>query len=158
MPSIDMNITVKTDIYPSACTKRTNNFHNICTVEPLYNTIVFSSKYSQKTSHSSPVRARYGVSFVSSKPDPYPTPVDVVVYLISAIMNRVIKRFYCMLMTLRISILLSSTNHINSMNTSAQWLLHSMITWLQISFHLQCSAIKKSVDKALLQCAFKAFI
>ena len=55
----------------------------------------FSSKYSQKTSHSSPVRARYGVSFVSSKPDPYPTPVDVVVYLISAIMNRVIKRFYC---------------------------------------------------------------
>ena len=55
----------------------------------------FSSKYSQKTSHSSPVRARYRVSFVSSKPDPYPTPVDVVVYLISAIMNRVIKRFYC---------------------------------------------------------------
>ena len=36
------------------------------------------------------------MSFVSSKPDPYPTPVDVVVYLISAIMNRVIKRFYCM--------------------------------------------------------------
>ena len=35
------------------------------------------------------------MSFVSSKPDPYPTPVDVVVYLISAIMNRVIKRFYC---------------------------------------------------------------
>ena len=34
------------------------------------------------------------MSFVSSKPDPYPTPVDVVVYLISAIMNRVIKRFY----------------------------------------------------------------
>ena len=32
---------------------------------------------------------------MSSKPDPYPTPVDVVVYLISAIMNRVIKRFYC---------------------------------------------------------------
>ena len=35
------------------------------------------------------------MSFVSSKPDPYPTPVDVVIYLISAIMNRVIKRFYC---------------------------------------------------------------
>ena len=34
---------------------------------------------------------------MSSKPDPYPTPVDVVVYLISAIMNRVIKRFYCIL-------------------------------------------------------------
>ena len=40
------------------------------------------------------------MSFVSSKPDPYPTPVDVVVYLISAIMNRVIKRFYCMSATL----------------------------------------------------------
>ena len=38
------------------------------------------------------------MSFVSSKPDPYPTPVDVVVYLISAIMNRVIKRFYCNLL------------------------------------------------------------
>ena len=40
------------------------------------------------------------MSFVSSKPDPYPTPVDVVVYLISAIMNRVIKRFYCMIFKL----------------------------------------------------------
>ena len=37
------------------------------------------------------------MSFVSSKPDPYPTPVDVVVYLISAIINRVIKRFYCII-------------------------------------------------------------
>ena len=67
----------------------------ICTVEPLYNTIVFHQNTHKKTSHSSPVRARYGVSFVSSKPDPYPTPVDVVVYFISAIMNHVIKRFYC---------------------------------------------------------------
>ena len=61
------------------------------TVEPLYNTIVFHQNTHKR------VRARYGVSFVSSKPDPYPTPVDVVVYLISAIMNRVIKRFYCRL-------------------------------------------------------------
>ena len=59
----------------------------ICTVEPLYNTIVF-----HQNTHK-----RYGVSFVSSKPDPYPTPVDVVVYLIAAIMNRVIKRFYCII-------------------------------------------------------------
>ena len=47
------------------------------------------------------------MSFVSSKPDPYPTPVDVVVYLISAIMNRVIKRFYCIIIepstTIRLS-------------------------------------------------------
>ena len=35
------------------------------------------------------------MSFVSSNSDPYPTPVDVVVCLISAAMNRVIKRFYC---------------------------------------------------------------
>ena len=41
------------------------------------------------------------MSFVSSKPDPYPTPVDVVVHLISAIMNRVIKRFYCILIRMQ---------------------------------------------------------
>ena len=58
------------------------------TVEPLYNTIVFH----QNTHKRHPIARP---SFVSSKPDPYPTPVDVVVYLISAIMNRVIKRFYC---------------------------------------------------------------
>ena len=46
------------------------------------------------------------MSFVSSKPDPYPTPVDVVVYLISAIMNRVIKRFYCMLIKMCVSVLM----------------------------------------------------
>ena len=46
------------------------------------------------------------MSFVSSKPDPYPTPVDVVVYLISAIMNRVIKRFYCIVMVIFVDSLL----------------------------------------------------
>ena len=58
------------------------------TVETLYNTIVFH----QNTHKRHPIARP---SFVSSKPDPYPTPVNVVVYLISAIMNRVIKRFYC---------------------------------------------------------------
>ena len=60
------------------------------------------------------------MSFVSSKPDPYPTPVDVVVYLISAIMNRVIKRFYCtkrpvnrIVLQVRINIILYSRSRAN---------------------------------------------
>ena len=36
-------------------------------VLPLYNMIIFSPKYTPKTLHSSPVRARYGVSIVCSK-------------------------------------------------------------------------------------------
>ena len=60
------------------------------------------------------------MSFVSSKPDPYPTPVDVVVYLISAIMNRVIKRFYCnnnFVITITITII-KNTNTNTNINTN----------------------------------------
>ena len=60
----------------------------------LYNK--FSSKYSQKTHHSSPLRQVMGcILWVKSLI--CPTPVDFVVYLISAIMNHVIKRFYCII-------------------------------------------------------------
>ena len=44
-----------------------NFWQSIYTVKPHYNTVIFSPKYWQKTLYSSPVRARYGVSFVSSK-------------------------------------------------------------------------------------------
>ena len=43
----------------------------------------FPPKVSQKTHHSSPVRARYGVSFVDSFSDLYSAPVTAVMYAIS---------------------------------------------------------------------------
>ena len=43
----------------------------------------FSHKKSQKTSHSSPIRARHGVSFVDSVPDWYFASVSVIINVIS---------------------------------------------------------------------------
>ena len=43
----------------------------------------FSHKYSQKTPHSSPVRARYGVSFMNPTSDWYSASVHVIVHVIS---------------------------------------------------------------------------
>ena len=51
-------------------------------------------KYSQKTLHSSPERARYGVSFVSSKGNILCRLVKIELYKIFAIINRAIKGLY----------------------------------------------------------------
>ena len=48
--------------------------------EPLW--CRFSHKYSQKTPHSSPVRARYGVSIVSSKFELYSVAIIEMLYVI----------------------------------------------------------------------------
>ena len=53
-------------------------------------------KYSQKTLHSSPERARYGVSFVSSKGNILCGLVKIELYKIFAIINRAIKGLHCM--------------------------------------------------------------
>ena len=54
-------------------------------------------KYSQKTLHSSPERARYGVSFVSSKGNILCRLVKIELYKIFAIINRAIKGLHCIL-------------------------------------------------------------
>ena len=54
-------------------------------------------KYSQKTLHSSPERARYGVSFVSSKGNILCRLVKIELYKIFAIINRAIKGLHCTL-------------------------------------------------------------
>ena len=53
------------------------------TVRCYYNPSQFSQKYSQKTSHSSPVRARYEVSFVNPASDWYSAWVPAIIYAIS---------------------------------------------------------------------------
>ena len=53
-------------------------------------------KYSLKTLHSSPERARYGVSFVSSKGNMLCRLVKIELYKIFAIINRAIKGLHCM--------------------------------------------------------------
>ena len=65
------------------------------TVETFYNTGQFLLKYSQKTLHSSPERARYGVSFVSSKGNILCRLVKIELYKIFAIINRAIKGLHC---------------------------------------------------------------
>ena len=52
-------------------------------------------KYSQKTLHSSPERARYGVSFVSSKGNILCRLVKIELYKIFAMINRAIKGLHC---------------------------------------------------------------
>ena len=52
-------------------------------------------KYSQKTLHSSPERARYGVSFVSSKGNILCRLIKIELYKIFAIINRAIKGLHC---------------------------------------------------------------
>ena len=54
-------------------------------------------KYSLKTLHSSPERARYGVSFVSSKGNILCRLVKIELYKIFAIINRAIKGLHCTL-------------------------------------------------------------
>ena len=44
----------------------------------------FSHKYSQKTPHSSPVRASYGVSFMDPASDWYSAAPPVIIYVISS--------------------------------------------------------------------------
>ena len=53
------------------------------TVQYRYNAVNILPEFSQKTHHSSPVRARYGVSFVDSISYSYSTPVTAVMYAIS---------------------------------------------------------------------------
>ena len=53
------------------------------TVRCRYDAINFIKKYSQKTPHSSPVRARYGASFVDSASDWYSASVPAMIYAIS---------------------------------------------------------------------------
>ena len=53
-------------------------------------------KYSQKTLHSSPERARYGVSFVSSKGNIFCRLIKIELYKIFAIINRAIRGLHCM--------------------------------------------------------------
>ena len=48
----------------------------------IFITQYFDMKYSQRTLHSSPVRASYEVSFVSSKSDLYPVFLTVILYMI----------------------------------------------------------------------------
>ena len=48
-----------------------------------YNTVTFFHKYPQRTLHSSPGRARYGVSFVDSASVWYSTSVPAVIYAMS---------------------------------------------------------------------------
>ena len=52
-------------------------------------------KYSWKTLHSSPGRARYGVSFVSSKGNILCRLIKIELYKIFAITNRAIKGLHC---------------------------------------------------------------
>ena len=52
------------------------------TVGPLHNIIIFLKKYSQRTVHSSPVRASYGVSFVSSRSELFPSLVIITQHVI----------------------------------------------------------------------------
>ena len=53
-------------------------------------------KYSKKTLHSSPERARYGVSFVSSKGNILCRLIKIELFKIFAIINRAIKGLHCM--------------------------------------------------------------
>ena len=48
-----------------------------------YNVVNFFQKYSQKTTHSSPIRPRYGVSFVDPASDWYFASLPVIIYVIS---------------------------------------------------------------------------
>ena len=66
------------------------------TVETLYNTVNFSEIFI-KTLHSSPERARYGVSFVSSKGNILCRLIKIELYKIFAIINRAIKGLHCTL-------------------------------------------------------------
>ena len=52
-------------------------------------------KYSSKTLHSSPERARYGVSFVSSKGNILCRLIIIELYEIFAQINRAIKGLHC---------------------------------------------------------------
>ena len=55
--------------------------HVICyNIRPRYNG---TPLYSQKTSYSSPVKARYGVSFVDPASDSYSISVPVIIYVVS---------------------------------------------------------------------------
>ena len=57
-------------------------FYTIYNAVPLYHG-QFCHKYSQETSHSSPVRASYGVFFVDPASDWYSATVPVIVYVIT---------------------------------------------------------------------------
>ena len=71
-------------------------------------------KYSQKTLHSSPERARYGVSFVSSKGNILCRLIKIELYKIFAIINRAIKGLHCIWFELPIL-----RNHF--VNAPSQW-------------------------------------
>ena len=70
-------------------------------------------KYSQKTLHSSPERARYGVSFVSSKGNILCRLVKIELYKIFAIINRAIKGLHCNL----------SINSLSSSEWVSEWVI-----------------------------------
>ena len=62
------------------CTVRTSDHLILCGAVIMWS---ISHKYSQKTSHSSPARARYGVSFVYPTSDWYSASVPVIINVIS---------------------------------------------------------------------------
>ena len=89
------------------------------------------------------------MSFVSSKPDPYPTPVDVVVYLISALINRVIKRFYCIFpdcflssLTTQLNAFSPDKNKRNFSNDTFKciFLIENVRIWIQLEWVLSLRA------------------
>ena len=53
------------------------------TVRCRYNAVNFLKKYSQRTTHSSPVKARYGMSFVDPASDWYSSRVPAIIYAVS---------------------------------------------------------------------------
>ena len=76
--------------------------HNYQTVRPdwKYNAVSlirgqFSHRYSQKTPKSSPVRARYGLSYVDPASDWYSASVSVIISVISYNIGRVITVLDC---------------------------------------------------------------
>ena len=75
--------------------RHTHTHIYIYTVETLYNTINFCWSTDKKTLHSSPERARYGVSFVSSKGNILFRLINIELYKIFAIINRAIKGLHC---------------------------------------------------------------
>ena len=59
------------------------NAKRCCTLHIQYDAIIIGSILSLKTLHSSPIRERYGVSFVDPASDWYSAWVPVIIYVIS---------------------------------------------------------------------------
>ena len=87
-------------------------------------------KYSQKTLHSSPERARYGVSFVSSKGNILCRLVKIELYKIFAIINRAIKGLHCTMMRSQPYLIIMSltvVSMLGSLIRSYLWWVHPLV-------------------------------